>query len=356
MYAIVLAGGSGTRLWPLSRRRTPKQLLALTGDTSLLQQTIARLLPLLPAHDIYVVTAEAFTRPTRQQLPQLPEGNILGEPLARSTLPAAAFGMLLARRDPDEVAVIVPADHYVADQDGFGDALRAAVGAAERGYLVTLGVTPVHPATGYGYIKVGEPLHAGGPARMVEAFIEKPGARQARDLLAAGGHLWNAGLFAWRGYVFNEALLAFQPDMAATFDRVAKINRIPGWLTQAREVLEALPSLSIDHGLAEPAAAAGKVVVVPLDVGWSDIGSWSALLEALSAQSGRSLVASGEHLDHGSQRVLVHGADRLIVTVGLKDVIIVDTPDALLVCSRERAEEIKAVLDEIAQATGDRYL
>jgi mannose-1-phosphate guanylyltransferase len=355
MYAIVLAGGSGTRLWPLSRRRTPKQLLSLTGETSLLQQTIARLLPMFPVHDIYVVTAEAFARQTRQQLPNLLEHNILGEPLARSTLPAAAFGMLLARRDPDEVAVIVPADHYVADHERFVEALRATVGAAQRGYLVTLGVTPVHPATGYGYIGVGDALHPGGPARVVTEFVEKPTAKRAKELVAAG-YLWNAGLFAWRGYAFREAIERYQPAISEAIERVGRINRIPGWLTEAREVMEGVPSVSIDIGLAEPAAAEGKMAVVPLQAGWSDIGSWSALLEALSAASGASLVASGEHIDHGSQRVLVHGADRLIVTVGLKDVIIVDTADALLVCSRDRAEEIKAVLDEIAQATGDRYL
>jgi mannose-1-phosphate guanylyltransferase len=354
MYAIVMAGGSGTRLWPLSRRKTPKQLLPLTGDASLLQQTVSRLEPLLQPHDIYVITAESHVHATQRQLPQLPEANVLGEPLARSTAVAAALGSLLARRQTDEVALVLPADHHVADADAFVAALREAVVTAERGYLVVLGVVPSHPATGYGYITRGEQLFATGTAAVSE-FVEKPDAKAAKGLVEAGA-LWNAGVFVWSGYAFRQALERYQPDLAAAIDAIEKIPRTPGWQTDARAILEPLPAISIDSGIAEPAAAEGRMAVVGLDAGWSDIGSWSALLEALSRQSGKSLVASGEHLDRGSKQVLVHGGDRLVVTVGLKDVIIVDTPDALLVCARDRAEEIKPILDEIGEATGDRYL
>jgi mannose-1-phosphate guanylyltransferase len=354
MYAIVMAGGSGTRLWPLSRRKSPKQLLPLTGDASLLQQTVSRLEPLLQPHDIYVITAESHVHATQRQLPQLPEGNILGEPLARSTAVAAALGSLLARRETDEVAIVLPADHHVADSDAFVDALREAAVTAERGYLVVLGVTPSHPATGYGYVTRGEALFATGTAA-VSAFVEKPNAKAAKELVASGA-LWNAGVFVWSGYAFRQALERYQPVLAAAVDEVARIPRTPGWQTDARTLLEPLPAISIDAGIAEPAAADGRMAVVALDAGWSDIGSWSALLEALSRQSGKNLVASGEHLDRGSQRVLVHGGERLVVTVGLRDIIIVDTPDALLVCAADRAEEIKPILDEIGEATGDRYL
>src|SRR5918999_634761 len=168
MYAIVMAGGSGTRLWPLSRRGTPKQLLALTGETSLLQQTIARLDPLLRPHDIFVITSQAHVRATQGQLPQLPPDNVLGEPLARSTAVAAALATTLARRESDEVAIVLPADHFVADEAAFLDALRESTRAAERGYLVTLGVVPTHAATGYGYIEVGEPLHPASSTAAVE--------------------------------------------------------------------------------------------------------------------------------------------------------------------------------------------
>jgi mannose-1-phosphate guanylyltransferase len=175
-------------------------------------------------------------------------------------------------------------------------------------------------------------------------------------MLAEGKHLWNAGVFAWRVYAYRQALESFQPELAAALDRIAALHRIPGWMSEVRDVLDPIPAISIDVGIAEPAAADGRMAVVPLDAGWSDIGSWSALLEALTAKTGASLVASGQHLDRGSERVLVHGGDRLVVTVGLKDIIIVDTPDALLVCARDRAEEIKPVLDEIAEKAGDRYL
>ena len=351
-----MAGGAGTRLWPLSRRETPKQLLALTGETSLLQQTVARLEPILEPQDIYVITADAQVRPTRLQLPQLPEANILGEPLARSTAVAAGLATVLARRENDEVALVLPADHFIADEPAFADALRDAAHVAERGYLVTLGVVPTHPATGFGYIKAGERLHPSSPTSLVERFVEKPDAERAAAFLAEGDHFWNAGIFVWRAYAFRQAVERFQPVLASALDRIAAVHRTPGWMSQVRDILEPIPAISIDVGIAEPAAAEGRMAVVPLRAGWSDIGSWSALLEALSTARGADLVASGHHLDRGSHRVLVHGGDRLVVTVGLEDLIIVDTPDALLVCHRDRAEEIKPVLDEIARTAGERYL
>ena len=356
MFAVVMAGGSGTRLWPLSRRRSPKQLLALTGETSLLQQTVARLSGLLKPSDIYVITSQAHVRATIDQLPQLPPDNVLGEPLARSTAVAAGLATVLARRESDEVAMVLPADHFVADEVAFAEALQEAARVAERGYLVTLGVVPTSASTGYGYIKVGERLHSAVPSAMVERFAEKPSAAAAADMLKDGGYLWNAGVFVWRVYAYRQALESYQPELAAALDRIAALNRIPGWMSAVRDILEPIPAVSIDVGIAESAAADGRMAVVPLDAGWSDIGSWSALLEALTARSGASLAASGQHLDRGSEGILVHGGDRLVVTVGLRDVIIVDTPDALLVCARDRAEEIKAVLDEIAEKAGERYL
>ena len=356
MFAIIMAGGSGTRLWPLSRRSTPKQLLALTGDTSLLQQSVARLGTLLKPHDIYVITSQAHVRATQDQLPQLPAENVLGEPLARSTAVAAGLATVLARRESDEVAIVLPADHFVADESAFADALREAARAAERGYLVTLGVVPTHPATGYGYIKAAAPLHASSPTALVERFVEKPDAKKAAAFLEEGSHFWNAGIFVWRVYALRQAIERFQPKLASALERIGELHRTPGWMSDVRDILEPVPAITIDVGIAEPAAAEGRMAVVPLDAGWSDIGSWSALLEALSDASGADLVASGRHLDRDSHRVLVHGGERLVVTVGLEDVIIVDTPDALLVCHRDRAEEIKPVLDEIARTVGERYL
>ncbi|MGH2455794.1 MAG: mannose-1-phosphate guanylyltransferase, partial [Candidatus Limnocylindria bacterium] len=341
---------------PLSRRRSPKQLLALTGDTSLLQQTVARLGGLLKPHDIYVITSQAHVRATQEQLPHLPPDNVLGEPLARSTAVAAGLATVLARRESDEIALVLPADHFIAQEDAFSAAMREAMRAAERGYLVTLGIPPKHAATGYGYVKVGERLHQALPTALVDRFVEKPDAEQAGRFLADGGYLWNAGIFVWRVYAFRQALERFQPALAEALDRIAALTRTPGWMSDVRDILEQVPAIQIDAGIAEAAAAEGRVAVVPLEAGWSDIGSWSALLEALSAQSGDSLVASGRHLDRGSERVLVHAGERLVVTVGLRDVIIVDTPDALLVCARDRAEEIKPVLDEIAEKAGESYL
>ncbi|HEX2141789.1 MAG TPA: mannose-1-phosphate guanylyltransferase, partial [Candidatus Limnocylindria bacterium] len=307
MFAVIMAGGVGSRLWPLSRRRSPKQLLALTGDTSLLQQTVARLGALLKPHDIYVITSQAHVRATQEQLPQLPPDNVLGEPLARSTAVAAGLATVLARRESDEIALVLPADHFISDEPAFAEAMREAVRAAERGYLVTLGIPPKHAATGYGYVKVGERLHPEVPTALVERFVEKPDAERARQFLAEGDYLWNADIFVWRVYAFRQAVERFQPELSEALDRIAALHRTPGWMSDVRDVLEPVPAIQIDAGIAEGAAAEGRVAVVPLDAGWSDIGSWSALLEALSTQSGHSLVASGRHLDRGSSNVLVQG-------------------------------------------------
>jgi mannose-1-phosphate guanylyltransferase len=317
MFAIIMAGGAGTRLWPLSRRGTPKQLLALTGDTSLLQQTVARAARLLKPHDIYVITSQAHVRATQEQLPQLPPDNVLGEPLARSTAVAAGLATVLARRESDEIAIVLPADHFVADEEAFAEGLREAARAAERGYLVTLGVVPSQPATGYGYIKAAAPLHPASATALVERFVEKPDAKTAAAFLEQGSHYWNAGIFVWRVYAFRQAIERFQPQLASALERIGELHRTPGWMSDVRDILEPVPAVTIDIGIAEPAAAEGRMAVVPLDAGWSDIGSWSALLEALSAASGADLVASGRHLDRDSHRVLVHGGDRLVVTVGL---------------------------------------
>lgn len=356
MFAVIMAGGSGTRLWPLSRQRTPKQLLQLVGDTSLLQQTAARVARVVAPHDTYVITSAAHVRATQQQLPLLPPDNVLGEPLARSTAVAAGLAMVLSRREEDEVCIVLPADHHVGNDEAFADALGEAVRTAERGYLVCLGVTPRHAATGYGYVKVGERLHAGSEAASVERFVEKPDSAKAQEMLEEGGYLWNAGIFAWRVYAFAQAVERFQPELSEALSRVASVRRLPGWMSEVREIIEPLPAVTLDVGIAEPAAAAGLMAAVPLAADWSDIGSWSALLEALTANGSSSLAVRGEHLDRDSRDILVHGGERLIVTVGLRDVIIVDTPDALLVCARDRAEDMKRVLDEIAQQTGDRYL
>jgi mannose-1-phosphate guanylyltransferase len=357
VLAIVMSGGAGTRLWPLSRRRTPKQLITLLGEASLLQQTVSRLERFLPAEAIYVVTSSALVRATRSQLPQLPEENVIGEPLARSTAVAAGLVMTVARHDADEVWAAIPADHYIREAAAFGAALAEAERTARRGYLVCLGVRPTHEATGYGYIKAADPLAAGSEALRVERFVEKPDPATAAGFVEEGGYLWNAGIFVWREYIFRKALADYQPQMAAALDRIAGLRRLPGWESDVRAVLQDLPAIPIDYAIAEPAAAAGQMAVVPLAAGWSDIGSWSAVLEAAGAETVIAMGGMGEHLDRGSRNVLVHGGgDRLVVTVGLQDVIIVDTPDALLVCAPDRAEEIKSVLDEIATRSGEKYL
>ena len=318
MFAIVMAGGSGTRLWPLSRRTSPKQLLALTGETSLLQQTVARLGNLLKPHDIYVITSQAHVRATQAQLPQLPEDNVLGEPLARSTAVAAGLATVLARRESDEVALVLPADHFVADE---GAVRRGAPGSgAHRGARLPRlpgrrrdAPRPPDTATS----SVGAPLHAAQPTAHGRAL------RREADAPPTRSRCWptaaTCGTRASSPGASTPIARRWRSSSRRWPRRSTGSPRCIGpraGSRSVREILEPVPAISIDVGIAEPAAADGRMAVVPLDAGWSDIGSWSALLEALSARSGASLVASGQHLDRGSERVLVHGGDRLVVTVG----------------------------------------
>ena len=273
---------------------------------------MARLGALLKPHDIYVITSQAHVRPTAAQLPQLPEDNVLGEPLARSTAVAAGLATVLARRESDEVALVLPADHFVADEAAFAEALREA--ARDRGARLPRHAGRACRRTrrpGYGYIKAGKRLHPATPTALVERFVEKPDAKRAASFLEEGDHYWNAGIFVWRVYAFRQAVERFQPELG---ERAGADRGDPphaGLDDRGPRHPGAVPAITIDVGIAEPAAAEGRMAVVPLNAGWSDIGSWSALLEALSGATGADLVACGKHLDRDSHRVLVHGGDRL---------------------------------------------
>lgn len=338
MYAIIMAGGTGTRLWPLSRRGTPKQLLALTGEGSLLQQTVARLDGLLRPHDIFVITAAAHVRATRAQLPQLPPDNVLGEPLARSTAVAAGLATVLARRESDEVAFVLPADHFVAGEARFVEALREAARTAERGYLVTLGVRPTHPSTGYGYIRAGQPLHRSGPAAAVESFVEKPDAATARALLGAGDHLWNAGIFVWRVSAALAELDRHAPELMVPLRRAVAAGDV-------EQVFPTLQRISIDYALMEHTANA---YVVPAEFQWDDIGDWVALERHLDHEDlghGANTVI-GRHigLDTSGNILYTEDPEDVIVTLGVHDLVIVKRGHALLLVHKDRVEEIKTLL------------
>jgi mannose-1-phosphate guanylyltransferase len=356
LYAVIPAGGSGTRLWPLSRAGHPKFLHALTGTpASLLQATVERLAPLCEPETIYVVTGVAHAAAVARQLPSLPDDNILVEPSPRDS--CAAIGLaaaVISTVDHRAVMGSFAADHLVADQAGFVDAVSAAVEGARTGLLMTVGITPVRPETGYGYLRTGSPVGS-GPIRAVEEFTEKPVYDLAVSYVDSGRYLWNASIFVWRVDVFLAELARQQPQMYSGLMQIAR-----SWRTAARErvlgeVWPTLPRISVDYAVMEGAAAAGRVATVPGDFGWTDIGDFHALGDVLEADGSGNVVlpggdADGEVTLHDVERtVVVPHSGRLVTAVGVRDLVIVDTHDALLVCPRDRAQDVKKLVDDLKE-------
>ena len=362
MYAVILAGGGGTRLWPLSRPDLPKPFLRLLGDRSLLRATFERIVPgLVGPGDVFVVTDRRYTALVLDELPELNRSQVLGEPAGRNTAPAIAYAAAAIERPPAEAMLVLPADHLVVDEETFRALLREAAAVAGDGRpgaacgpLVTLGIAPTGPETGYGYIVAGGP-QPGAPAALVVArFVEKPSVDAAAALLAGPAPVvWNAGIFAWRRDAIRSALAAHAPELgAAVAAGVDALDRDPAALEAAYATLH---PISIDYAVMEPASLAGQVAMVRADVGWSDLGSWAALRDALVASARAAgapadTVGFGARRDLGSRSTLVMGGTRLVVTIGLQDTIVVDTPDALLVCAADRSQDVRAIAEELARA------
>ena len=342
MYAVILAGGGGTRLWPLSRQARPKPFLPLLGPESLFQATLARISPLIKPEDVYVVAAQGHLPLVREQAPWLKSHQLLGEPVGRNTAAAVAYAALAIDRPAEDVMAVLPADHVVADDDAFRTGLAMAGEAAGDGKsIVTLGILPTGPATGYGYIVAAdnEPTQA---VRQVDRFVEKPTRERAEELLRhSKGTWWNAGIFIWRRDRILKAL-----------DHHAESIFVPlrDGLANLPSVYPTLPSISIDYAVMEPVAAEGKVKVVPVECGWNDVGDWRALREELAGHPGE-VVSVGRADDLGSSDVLVHSSGgRLVVTIGLRDMIVVDSPDVVLVCDADRTQEVRKIVEQLAAA------
>jgi mannose-1-phosphate guanylyltransferase len=345
MYAVILAGGGGTRLWPLSRAAQPKPFLSFLGDLTLLQATVARLSPLIEPQDVYVVTDQRYAPLVREQLPAMPPENLALEPMARNTAGAVALAAVTIDRPSDEVMCVLPADHGVGDEAAFRAALAVAADRAQMGDMVTLGIPPTGPETGYGYVlATGDPQPSDGLEWFrVERFVEKPTVERATELLAGGRASWNAGIFVWR-----------RDTVLAGLERHALDILDPIRTQPAAEAYPLLRATSIDYALLEPASLEGVVALVPAEAGWSDLGSWAALLDAMGGGMVIRAEPGSDVLTLDSTDSLVHATGgRLVALVGLTDAIVIDTPDALLVCSRDTAQDVKRVVDELA-ATGRR--
>jgi mannose-1-phosphate guanylyltransferase len=368
LHCVVLAGGTGTRLWPLSRAASPKFLHSLTGSpATLLQATVARLQPLSSLDQTYVVTGAAHAAAVARQLPDVPESNLLVEPSPRDSCAAVALAAaLIGRRDPDAVMGAFAADHLILDQPAFVDAISDAVAGAAEGRLMTIGIKPTHPETGYGYLQCGEPTGT-RDNRTVPRFKEKPSLDVAEEYLASGRYLWNAGMFVWQVRTFLAELERQRPEMHAALQEVAAAWGTPDQDRVLGDRWPRLPRISVDHAVMEGAADAGLVATVPGDFGWADLGDFDTLAEVLAVPEAAGADADGNVvvcepkespvLLRDTARCLVVGhSGRLVVTVGVEDLVVVDTPDALLVCDRERAGEIKSVVDELSRRGEDRFL
>lgn len=359
MYIVILAGGSGTRFWPLSRKKTPKQLMSVFGGKSMLQRTVERTLPMNPKR-ILIVTNTLQARETAAQVAGYQEQvriDIVEESVGRNTAPAIGLAAwIIAQHDPNGVMVVLPADHYIVDEEGFRSVLKAACEPALNGYLVTLGITATRPETGYGYIEA-DTAYRSTPPYPVKRFVEKPVLAKALEFMEAGNFFWNSGMFVWTAATIMTQLETHMPQLAGALDGLNQISDI--WeLTdlqpQIKKIYGSLPAESIDFGVMEKA---DNVQVIPGAFGWSDVGSWTALPEVMpSDESGMVPVNVKKLVTIDSDNCLVYGDDRLVALIGAHDLIVVNTPDALLVCHRDRAQDVKKIVEALESDGATGYL
>jgi mannose-1-phosphate guanylyltransferase len=338
MIAVVMAGGRGTRFWPRSRSHRPKQFLAMVGTETLLHQTVNRLKPRFSDPNIYVVTTQDLADETRRLLPQLPSGNVIVEPEGRNTAPCLALALVATeRRHPDGVMVVLSADHYIGEPSIFLEDIEvAARHAAEHHDLVTFGIRPSYPETGYGYIETS----GQGAVVKAQAFREKPPYATALEYLASGHHFWNAGMFVWTLRDLREELLRHCPEVLAPLDTWTREGGAIG------PVYRQLPKLSIDYALMEKST---RVAVVPARFPWSDVGSWPAVVEFHEADAAGNVVV-GDALLLESANCAVFGGRRFIAASGIQDLIVVDEEDALLICRKDRAQDVKTIVERLEQS------
>ena len=351
MYIVILAGGSGTRFWPLSRVARPKQLISITGDRTMLQRTVERVLPLNPKRIIIITNTLQATETERQVAGYhgIPI-DVIAEPFGRNTAPAIGLAAtIIAAHDPNGVMVVLPADHFIRDEDALREILVFASHAAHNGYLVTLGIVPTRPETGYGYIEAEVELRGVGPFP-VRRFVEKPPLEDAVRYLDDGNYFWNSGMFLWRADTILAEIACHLPDLAsslATISFTGDVWAVSDLNSQIEAAYKNIESISIDYGVMEQS---DKVQVVPVEMGWSDVGSWSALPEVVVPDSaGMICINAVEQVSIDSSDCLIYTDNKVVATVGVHGLIVVSTPDALLVCDRERAQDVKKVVEELAK-------
>ncbi len=357
-YCIIMAGGIGSRFWPMSRTSHPKQFLDFLGHgRTLIQQTFDRFSSVCPAENIYVVTNSQYEALVRGQLPALGAEQVLLEPGRRNTAPCIAYANhAIAKRDPDALIITAPSDHLVKDEDEFQARLKIALEqAAAEDCLVTLGITPDRPDTGYGYIRFSDHGPAARPeVRKVEAFTEKPDHATAQKFLDSGRYLWNSGIFIWSLASIRKAFGKHLPEMESLFSKGEKVYGTPDEASFIASIYSDCQNISIDYGILEKA---DNVFVVAGDFGWSDLGTWGSLYNQLGKDGhGNTGTNATVRVYDGSNNMVHVADDRLVVLQGLEDYIVVSTPDALLVCRKHDEQKIKGIVQELTKDTGERYI
>ncbi len=355
MFALIMAGGSGTRLWPRSRRTQPKQLLDLGSGRTMFQEAYDRVVPLFGDEGIFVVTSGEYVPMMRQQVPSIPADNYIIEPFGRGTAPCIGLAALYLRRvDPEGVMCVLTADHYIEKAERFRRVLRAAARVAAEGHLVTLGINPSFPSTGFGYVCKGASLGMvdGFEVFRVERFTEKPDADTARRFCESGMYSWNSGMFIWRISVILREFERLMPNLYAQLMEIDAAIGTPQEQAVLSRVWPQVEKETIDYGIMEKAA---DVAVIPVDIGWNDVGSWATLLDILPANENGNVI-TGQHVGVDTHKSLIYSPHRLVATVGLEGMIVVDTGDVLLVCPRERAQEVRALVKRLQESGRDEYL
>jgi mannose-1-phosphate guanylyltransferase len=357
MYVVIMAGGSGTRFWPLSRTRTPKQLMSVFGGKSMLQRTVERVLPLAPERIMIVTNAEQAAETARQlagyrQFPL----DIIAEPVGRNTAPAIALAAaVIGHHDPEATMLVLPADHYIRNEAEFCRVVTSAAEAAAGGALITLGIEPTRPETGYGYIEAD--LSGTATAQPVKRFVEKPDMAKALEFMAAGNFYWNSGMFVWKVAAIRSELARQMPQLAAAvagLEFPAERWELDALKPQIDAIYPVLTGESIDYGVMERAV---QVKVLPASFGWSDVGSWNALPEVIEADAdGIVAIETAGLISIDSGDSLVYGNGKLAALVGVTGLIVVDTPDAVLVCRQDRAQDVKKVVERLQQLGLREYL
>ena len=355
-YAVIMAGGIGSRFWPASRQERPKQFLRVFGQSTLIQNTIARLQGLIPPERCFVVTHERYVEQTKSQLPAVPEENILAEPISRNTAPCIAYAAAkLSARDPEATMVVLPADHVIQDVRQFHRVLEAAIDKAqEPGAIATIGIAPTHPATGYGYIQFDgqiDPTETTPKPYWVKTFAEKPDLETAERFIDSGDFLWNSGMFIWRADTILQQIEQHMPAAHEAFAPVHAAVDTPDEPAAVAEAFQKSPSTSIDYGVMEHA---DKVYVVPGSFGWSDVGDWRAVYD-LAEKDDHGNALHGNAIVHDASRCLVQTNDRLVVLVGIHDAVVVDTDDAVLVCNRESSQQVKNIVNYLNANQLEKY-